>query len=99
MHGTAPESPGAKTQIVLGFLLGVVASLLFLFLAMFLAGTLGPHRGWTGPLFEAIALVLGGALAFKNLRRSAYAVGMAIAFALTLVLDAAWAIGMLKWIG
>lgn len=92
MHEPAAPKPRSNVQIVLGFLLGVVASLLFLFLAMFLASTLGPRRSWTEFVFEAIALVLAGALALKNYRRSSFAVGLTIAFLLALVVDAAYAL-------
>jgi hypothetical protein len=75
----------------MGFLLGVVGSLLFLFLAIFLSSTLGLRRGWTGPVFEGIALVLAGAISLKNFRRSNFAAGMTIAFSLALLLDVIYA--------
>ena len=88
MNEPAARNPRSTLQIILGFLLGVIACLLFLFLAMFLASTLGPRRNWTEFLFVAIALVLAGSLSLKNFRRSSYSAGLTIAFSLGLLVDA-----------
>jgi uncharacterized membrane protein YccC len=96
MHEPAAPKPRSNVEIILGFLLGVVASLLFLFLAMFLASTLGPRRSWTEFLFVAIALVLVGGLTLKKFRRSSFAVGLTIAFSLALLMDGVWAIAIFK---
>lgn len=96
MDQNARRSPRSNLQVFLGFLLGVVASLLFLFLAMFLASTLGPRRSWTEFVFEAIAVVLAGGLALRSFRKSSFAVGLTIAFSLALLIDGLWAIGILK---
>lgn len=92
MQAPLARSSRSKLQLLMGFLLGVVASLFFLFLAIFLSGTLGPRQGWTEFFFLAIALVLAAGVALKNLQRSNFAVGLTIAFSLALLLDGVWAI-------
>jgi len=92
MLDTQPEKPDRSTiQVFLGFLLGIVASLGCLFLAIVLAKTIF-ERNWSYPLFDAIALILVGSIALKNVRESSYALGAVIALSLALLLDGACAL-------
>jgi hypothetical protein len=93
MFETEPEKPaGSKLQVFLGFLLGIVASLGTLFLAIFF-GTVFEHRGrWVYPAINAIALIVVGIFALKRVRESKLALGAVIALALALLLDAAAAV-------
>ena len=97
MFDTQPGKPErSNIQVFLGFLLGIVASLGCLFLAIFLGSTVSPGHGWTYPLFDAVAMILIGAIAVKNLRESSYALGAVIALSLALLLDGACALAFFR---
>lgn len=83
-------------QMILGFLLGVAASLLCLFFAMFLGSTLGPHHDRMFALFAGLGLGALGVIALKNARRSSFAAGAAIALGLAVLLDAVYGIRVLR---
>lgn len=91
MLDPAPHSR-LNIQVVLGFLLGIVASLFCLFFSMFLGSTLGPRHTGSFPVFTAVAVIGLGLIALKNARRSGFAFGAALALALALLLDAAYMI-------
>lgn len=96
MLDEAPQKPRSNLQIFLGFLLGVVASLGCVFLTVFLAGTLGYKPAWIFPAFNAVALILVGAVALRHVKESSYALGAVIALALALLLDTACGIAFYK---
>ena len=96
MFETPPEKPARSgIQVLLGFLLGIVASLGCLFLAIFLGFMTRGHE-WVFPLFNAIALILVGIIALKNARESSYALGAVIALSIALLLDGACAVAFLR---
>lgn len=96
MFHVDPEKPRFNLQVLQGFLLGVVASLACLFLTIFLAGNFGSRRQWIYPAFNAAALILVGAVALRHVRESSYALGVVIAIALALFLDAAFAAAFVR---
>ena len=83
------KSARSTVQVVLGFLLGVVIALGSLFFAIFLGSALAMRQQWLYPVIIAIALVLAGIIALRHVRESSYALGVVIALALGLLLDAA----------
>lgn len=90
MFETEPEKPArSHLQIVLGFLLGIVASLGCLFLAIFFGQAFEQSGRWIYPAINAIALIVVGIFALKRVRESKLAVGAVIALSLALLLDAA----------
>jgi hypothetical protein len=95
MLDSKPRKSRFNMQALLGFLLGVVASLLWLFLAVFVGGTLGPRHTRMFPLFAALGLVGFGFLAFKK-PHSSYALGLAIAFGLALLLLAGYTLALFQ---
>jgi len=94
MFETDPEKPArSNLQVLLGFLLGIVAGLGCLFVAIFFGKAFGDdQRGrWIYPAIDAIALILLGIFALKRVRDSSFALGAVIALALALLFDAAFA--------
>lgn len=88
MFETQPEKPSrSNMQVFLGFLLGIVASLGCLFLAIFL-GTLVEGRSWIFPVIDAVGLIFVGMLALKRARESSLAAGAVLSLSLALLLDA-----------
>lgn len=95
MFGTEPEKPArSNLQVFLGFLLGIVAGLGCLFIAIFFGKAFEDqeHGRWIYPAIDAIALILVGILALKRVRESSLAVGAVIALALALLFDAGFAV-------
>jgi hypothetical protein len=90
------QTSRSTIQVFLGFLLGVVACLGCLFLAIFFGSTLGPHSMWIYPVFNAFALIAVGIVALRHARQSSYAMGVVIALSLALLLDAACAVAVLR---
>jgi hypothetical protein len=89
MFETQPEKPTrSNLQVFLGFLLGIVASLGCLFLAIFL-GALVRGRIWIFPVINAAGLIFVGTLALKRARESSLAAGAVISLSLALLLDTA----------
>jgi len=82
-------------QAILGFLLGVVASLLWMFFAVFVGGTLGPGHTRMYAWFAALGFALFGLIAAKQ-ARSSYALGMAIAFGLAILLLAGYSLALYR---
>jgi uncharacterized membrane protein YccC len=93
---TLPQRNRFNVQLILGFLLGIVASLLCLFFSMFLGSTLAPQHSRMYPVFTGIAVVALGIVALKNAGRSSFAAGVLIASTLALLLDGAYAIAVFK---
>jgi cytochrome c biogenesis protein CcdA len=62
---TLPRRNRFNVQLILGFLLGIVASLLCLFFSMFLGSTLAPQHARMYPVFTGIAVVALGLVALK----------------------------------
>jgi hypothetical protein len=93
MFETEPEKPArSNLQLFLGFLLGVVASLGCLFLALFFGKAFEQRGPWIYPAINAIGLIVVGIVALKRVRESSLAVGAVIALSLALLLDAASAV-------
>jgi len=87
MSETEPEKPPrSNLHVFLGFLLGIVASLGCLFLAIFL-GSLTTAGNWIYPTLEAIALIVIGIAAARKVPESSLALGAVIAVSLVLLLD------------
>ncbi|MGA2103001.1 MAG: hypothetical protein ABSG34_17970 [Candidatus Sulfotelmatobacter sp.] len=92
-----PEKPSRSTiQVFLGFLLGVLGSLVFLFFAIPLGGIFGSGHTWLFPVFNAIGLIVAIVIALREVRESSYALGFVIALSLALLLDGACAVAFLK---
>ena len=89
MFETQPEKPSrSNLQVFLGFLLGIVASLGCLFLAIFL-GVLMQGGMWIFPVIDAVGLIFAGTLALRRARESSLAAGAVISLSIALLLDAA----------
>jgi vacuolar-type H+-ATPase subunit I/STV1 len=82
-------------QTILGFLLGVVASLLWMFFAVFVGGTLGPRHTRMYAWFGALGFAVFGFIAAKQ-SRSSYALGMALAFGLAILLLAGYTLALYR---
>jgi hypothetical protein len=92
MFETEPEKPArSNLQLFLGFLLGVVASLGCLFLALFFGKAFEQRGSWIYPAINAVALITVGILVLRRVRESSLAVGAVMALSLALLFDAAWA--------
>ena len=88
MFENDPEkSSRSNLHVFLGFLLGIVASLLCLFVAIFL-GALMQGRMWIYPMINAIALIFVGMFAMRRARQSSLAEGALISLSVALLLDA-----------
>jgi len=91
-----PEKPPrSNVQVLLGFLLGIVASLGGLFLAIFLGG-LFKAGNWIYPTIEAIALIGMGIFAARRVPGSSLALGVVIALSLALLLDGICAVSLAR---
>lgn len=91
MFDSDPEkSSRSNLHVTLGFLLGIVASLVCLFVAIFF-GVMLQGRDWIFPLINAIVLILVGIFALRRARDSSLAAGAVISLSLALLLDAACA--------
>jgi hypothetical protein len=89
-----PEKPPrSNVQVLLGFVLGIAASLLCLFLAIFL-GSLFKAGNWIYPTIEAIALIGIGIFAARRVPESSLALGVVIALSLALLLDGVCAVSL-----
>ena len=90
MFETEPEKPArSNLQLLLGFLLGVVASLGCLFLAIFFGQTFEQYGSWIYLAINAVALIVVGIFALRRVRESDLALGAVIALSLALLFDAA----------
>lgn len=87
----AEKSSRSNLHVFLGFLLGIVASLGCLFLAIFF-GVFLQGRDWIFPLIDAAALILVGIFALRRARESSLALGAVISLSLALLLDAGCAV-------
>jgi vacuolar-type H+-ATPase subunit I/STV1 len=85
-----PRKSRFNIQTSLGFLLGVVASLLWMFFAVFVGGTLGPRHTRMYAWFAALGFAVFGFIALKA--RSSYALGLALAFGLAILLLAGYSV-------
>jgi|SRR5579864_2139381 len=82
-------------QAILGFLLGVVASLLWMFFAVFVGGTLGPRHTRMYSWFAGLGFAAFGFIALRK-ARSSYALGMALAFGLAILLLAGYTLALFR---
>jgi len=89
MLDTKPRNSRFNIQAMLGFLLGIVASLLWMFFAVFVGGTLGQRHSRMYAWFAALGFAMFGLIALKK-ARSSYALGMALAFGLAILLLAGY---------
>jgi peptidoglycan/LPS O-acetylase OafA/YrhL len=95
MLDTKPRNSRFNTQAILGFLLGVVASLLWMFFAVFVGGTLGPRHTRMYAWFAALGFAVFGFVALKK-ARSSYALGMALAFGVAILLLAGYSLALYR---
>ena len=66
MLDTKPRKSRLNMQAILGFLLGVVASLFWMFFAVFVGGTLGPRHTRMYAWFAALGFALFGFIAAQK---------------------------------
>ena len=93
MLETEPKKPARfNLQVFLGFLLGVVASLGSLFLAIFFGQALEQHGRWIYSAINAVALIGVGIFALRRVRESDLALGAVMALSLALLFDAGAAV-------
>jgi hypothetical protein len=85
------KPPRSNLHVFLGFLLGIVASLGCLFLAIFL-GALTRAGNWIYPTLEAAALIIIGIVVARKVPESSLALGAVIALSLALLLDGVCAV-------
>ena len=95
MLDSKPRKSRFNMQAVLGFLLGVVASLFWLFFAVFVGGTLGPRQTHMYGWFAALGFTVFGFIALRK-ARSSYAFGIALAFGLAILLLAGYSLAFLR---
>ncbi|PYQ42949.1 MAG: hypothetical protein DMG99_07715 [Acidobacteria bacterium] len=95
MLDSKPRNSRFNMQTILGFLLGVVASLLWMFFAVFVGGTLGPRHTRMYAWFGALGFAVFGFIAAKQ-ARSSYALGMALAFGLAILLLAGYTLALYR---
>jgi len=97
MPETQPEENRRSTiQVILGFLLGIVLALGCLFCSILLGSTLALRQAWWFSVFTALGLIGAGVVALRQMRESSYALGVVIALALALLLDAACGVAFLR---
>ena len=90
MPETEPEKTSRSTlQVILGFLLGVVLSLVWLFVIITLGMTMNFRQQWLFPVLNAVGLIVAGIVALRKMRESSYALGVVIALSLAFILDTA----------
>jgi hypothetical protein len=90
------KPPRFNMQVLLGFLLGIAASLGSLFFSIFLGTAMAWRQKWAFPTLTAICLVAIGIVGLRHLRESKYAVGVEIALAVALLLDLAYGVAFLR---
>ena len=95
MLDSKPRKSRFNMQAVLGFLLGVVASLLWMFFAVFVGATLGPRHPRMYSWFAGLGFAAFGLVALKK-ARSNYALGMALAFGLAILLLAGYSLALVE---
>src|SRR5579859_2622019 len=88
------NNPRPTIQVVLGFLLGILIALGGLFFSIFLSMTLNVRQGWITLMFMGVALLGAGIIAIRRMKESSYALGVAIALALALLLDVVWGVAI-----
>jgi type III secretory pathway component EscS len=97
MFETEPKkTPRSTREVILGFLLGVLASLVGLIVCIFLGMTLGLSRDWLFPVINGLGLVVVGVFALRRVRESSLALGVLIAISLTFLLNAACGVVMFR---
>ena len=95
MLDTKPLKSRFNTQAILGFLLGVAGSLLWMFFAVFVGGTLGPRHTRMYSWFAGLGFAVFGFIALKK-ARSNYAFGLALAFGLAILLLAGYSLALYR---
>jgi hypothetical protein len=96
MFETQPEgNPRSTVQVILGFLLGILASLGCLFFCIVLGMSLG-GPSWLFPVINGLALVAVGIVALRNVPESSYYVGVLIAVSLVFLLNAGCGVAFLR---
>lgn len=88
--------PRSNLQVLLGFLLGIVLSLLTLVFSIFIGFTIRAAQGWLFLGLDTFLVVLMGIVALRRTRESSYAVGVVIALSLTLLLNGTCAVMSLR---
>jgi uncharacterized membrane protein YjjP (DUF1212 family) len=95
MLDSKPRKSRFNMQAILGFLLGVVASLFWMSFAVFVGGTLGPRHTRIYSLFAVLGFAVFGFIALRK-ARSSYALGMALAFGLAILLLAGYSLAFFR---
>jgi hypothetical protein len=90
-----PRNSRFNMQTILGFLFGVVASLLWMFFAVFVGGALGPRHTRMYAWFAALGFAVFGLIALRK-ARSSYALGIALAFGLAILLLAGYSLALYR---
>jgi hypothetical protein len=81
------NNPRSTLQVALGFSLGVLVCLGCLFFSILLGAALGLRHAWMFPLLNAIALVVAGVVALRNIHKSSYPEGVLIAVSVAFLLN------------
>lgn len=92
----AEKAPRSTKEVILGFLLGVVVSLVCLFAAIFLGEMIKSGHGWQFPVLNALGLMVAGIVALRHMKESSYALGVVIALALAFLLNTACGVAFFR---
>ena len=89
------DNPRSTGEVILGFLLGILASLGCLFFCIVLGMNLG-GPSWLFPVINGLALVAVGIVALRNVPESSYYMGVLIAVSLVFLLNAACGVTLIQ---
>jgi hypothetical protein len=89
------DNPRSSGEVILGFLLGILATLGCLFFCVVLGMILG-GPSWLFPVINGLALVAVGIVALRNVPESSYYMGALIAVSLVFLLNTACGVALLR---
>ena len=89
MFETFKDDPHSVLPILVGFLLGLLIDFGSVVLSIVLGLALRVNHAWLFPAFNALFLIVAAVIAIRRVRESGLALGVVIAAALALLLDAA----------
>jgi hypothetical protein len=89
MFETLKDDPHSVLQVLLGFLLGLLIDFGCIVLSILSGLALRVNHAWLFPAFNAMALIVAAMISIRRVRESGLALGVVIAVALGLLLDAA----------
>ena len=89
MFETLQDDPHSVLQVLLGFLLGLLIDFGCIVLSILLGLALRVNHTWLFPAFNAMGLIAAAMITIRRVRESGLALGVVIAVALGLLLDAA----------